>query len=320
MNPPNVLTPAVFADRAKALACGTDLRVEILDEHRIAELGMGLLLRHREWILPNHRGSSSCGTSPRVLPRASHWRWWGKGFASETAASHQARGGHGSHEVGHGRRRGRDCRDARRVAAARSPPSHRHRARDREHARRTRRQAGRHPAERSGKTVEVLNTDAEGRLVLGDGLWYAQQLGATHLVDVATLTGACVVALGRWASGLFGRPDAWVDAVRRAADRAGERAWPLPVDDDYFDQLKSEWADMSNTGGRPAGAITAAVFIKQFAGDLPWAHLDIAGTVWIDEPKPWQSKGATGTAVRTLVELALSQPHWPISVAAKQSA
>ena len=135
----------------------------------------------------------------------------------------------------------------------------------------------------SGKTVEVLNTDAEGRLVLGDGLWYAQQLGATHLIDVATLTGACVVALGRWASGLFGRPDDWVNTVRSAADRAAERAWPMPVDDEYLDQLKSESADMSNTGGRAAGAVTAALFLKQFAGDLPWAHLDIAGTVWVDE-------------------------------------
>jgi leucyl aminopeptidase len=163
----------------------------------------------------------------------------------------------------------------------------------------------------SGKTVEVLNTDAEGRLVLGDGLWYAQQLGATHLVDVATLTGACVVALGRWASGLFGRPDEWVDAVRAAAERAGERAWPLPVHDEYFDQLKSEWADMSNSGGRPAGAVTAAVFLKQFAGELPWAHLDIAGTVWVDDPKPWQSKGATGAAVRTLVEVAIGRAYLP---------
>ena len=164
----------------------------------------------------------------------------------------------------------------------------------------------------SGKTVEVMNTDAEGRLVLGDGLWYAQQLGATHLVDVATLTGACVVALGRWASGSVRQ------AGRMGRDRArarriapAERAWPLPVHDEYFDQLKSDWADMSNSGGRPAGAVTAAVFLKQFAGELPWAHLDIAGTVWVDDAKPWQSKGATGTAVRTLVEVAMSQARAP---------
>ena len=157
----------------------------------------------------------------------------------------------------------------------------------------------------AGKTVEVINTDAEGRLILGDGLWYARELGATHLVDIATLTGACVVALGRGASGLFARPEDWAARVRDAGERAGERAWPMPLFDDYFEQMKSETADMTNTGGRPAGAITAALFLKQFAGDGPWAHLDIAGTAWSDEPKPWQGRGATGVGVRTLAELAL---------------
>ena len=121
-----------------------------------------------------------------------------------------------------------------------------------------------------GKSVEVLNTDAEGRLILGDGLWYAQQLGATHLVDVATLTGACVVALGRAASGLFGQPERFADVVRRTADRAGDRCWPMPLFDDYREQIKSEIADMVNVGGRPAGACTAAMFIREFVGDLPW--------------------------------------------------
>ena len=162
----------------------------------------------------------------------------------------------------------------------------------------------------SGKTVEVLNTDAEGRLILGDGLWYAQQLGATHLVDVATLTGACVVALGRAASGLFGQPDEWVDLVRRTGSRAGDRLWPMPLYDEYAEQLKSEIADMVNTGGRPAGSCTAAMFLKEFAGGLPWVHLDIAGTAWADEAKPWQAKGATGVAVRTLVELAFTSSEW----------
>ena len=155
-----------------------------------------------------------------------------------------------------------------------------------------------------GKTVEILNTDAEGRLILGDGLWLARQRGATHLVDLATLTGACVVALGKTTSGLFGTPPAWVEDVRRATERAGDRSWPMPVFDDYKEQLKSEIADLSNTGGRPGGAITAALFIKEFTGDLPWVHMDIAGTAWAEEPKPYQPKGATGVGVRTLVELA----------------
>ncbi len=161
-----------------------------------------------------------------------------------------------------------------------------------------------------GKTVEVLNTDAEGRLILGDGLWYAQRLGATHLVDVATLTGACVVALGKVASGLFGQPETWVDIIRRTAARAGDRAWPMPLYDEYAEQLRSEIADMVNTGGRPAGACTAAMFLKEFAGGLPWAHLDIAGTAWADDAKPWQPKGPTGVAVRTLAELAFTSGEW----------
>src|SRR6185436_13578115 len=158
----------------------------------------------------------------------------------------------------------------------------------------------------SGKTVEVVNTDAEGRLILGDGLWYAQKLGATHLVDIATLTGACVVALGRAASGLFAQPPRFADVVRRTADRAGDRSWPLPLFDEYREQLKSEIADMVNVGGRPAGVCTAAMFIREFVGDMPWAHIDIAGTAWAEEAKPWQPKGATGVAVRTLAELAFT--------------
>jgi leucyl aminopeptidase len=162
----------------------------------------------------------------------------------------------------------------------------------------------------AGKTVEVLNTDAEGRLILGDGLWYARELGATHLVDVATLTGACVVALGRTTSGLFGTPDWWLEQVRRATDRAGDRSWPMPVFDDYKDLLKSEIADFTNTGGRAGGAITGALFVKEFAGDLPWVHMDIAGTAWAEETKPYQPKGPTGVAVRTLAELALAVAEW----------
>ncbi|HEX7139290.1 MAG TPA: hypothetical protein VF219_15655, partial [Vicinamibacterales bacterium] len=158
-----------------------------------------------------------------------------------------------------------------------------------------------------GKTVEVINTDAEGRLILGDGLWYARKLGATHLVDVATLTGAVVVALGKITSGLFGTPDRWVEQVRRVADRAGDKSWPMPIFDDYREQLKSEIADFANTGGRPAGSITAALFLKEFTGGLPWVHMDIAGTAWADESRPFMPKGATGVAVRTLASLAFEQ-------------
>jgi leucyl aminopeptidase len=162
----------------------------------------------------------------------------------------------------------------------------------------------------SGKTVEVINTDAEGRLILGDGLWYAQQLGATHLVDVATLTGACVVGLGKVVSGLFGRPDTWRDTINDVARRAGDRCWPMPLYDEYFDQIRSEIADMINSGGRAGGACTAAVFLKEFTGELPWAHMDIAGTAWADESKPYQPKGPIGIAVRTLAELPFTYERW----------
>ena len=162
----------------------------------------------------------------------------------------------------------------------------------------------------SGKTVEVINTDAEGRLILGDALWYAKQMGATHLVDVATLTGAISVALGKITSGLFGTPATFVEHVREIAERAGDRCWPLPLFDEYKDQLRSEIADMINTGGRLGGAITAALFLKEFTGGLPWIHLDIAGTAWADENKPFMPKGPTGVGLRTLVELAFTSHIW----------
>jgi len=157
----------------------------------------------------------------------------------------------------------------------------------------------------SGKTIEVINTDAEGRLILADALTYARSLGCTHLVDVATLTGAIVVALGHLRAGLFASDDGLRDRVLRASQSAGERLWPMPLDEDYKDYLKSAPADLSNVGGRWGGAVTAAIFLKEFAADTPWAHLDIAGTAWVDEEKPHLAKGPTGFPVRTLVRLAL---------------
>jgi leucyl aminopeptidase len=159
----------------------------------------------------------------------------------------------------------------------------------------------------SGTTVEITNTDAEGRLILADALWYAQQLGATHLVNVATLTGACMVALGKVASGLMGTPDAWVETMRAVSQRAGDRVWPLPLYPEYREQLKSEIADLVNAAtGRGAGAITAGWFLREFVHDRPWVHLDIAGTAWSEERKAYQPKGATGVAVRTLIDLGLT--------------
>jgi leucyl aminopeptidase len=158
----------------------------------------------------------------------------------------------------------------------------------------------------SGKTVEVINTDAEGRLILADALTYARRQGCTHLVDAATLTGAIVIALGHHNVGLFSNDDALRDRVLAAARSEGDRMWPMPLEEEYKDYLKSPFADLPNVGGRWGGAITAAMFLKEFAEDTPWVHLDIAGTAWLEEGKPFLAKGPTGVPVRTLVRLAMN--------------
>src|SRR5258706_2637599 len=154
----------------------------------------------------------------------------------------------------------------------------------------------------SGKSIEIINTDAEGRLVLADGLCYARQLGCTHLVDAATLTGAVVVALRYVNSGIFASDDQMYDRFANANKQAGEKMWRLPLDDEYKENLKSNIADMVNAGSRWGGAIFAAMFLKELAEDTPWIHLDIAGTAWMEEAKPWIAKGPSGIALRSLVE------------------
>ena len=159
----------------------------------------------------------------------------------------------------------------------------------------------------SGKSIEVLNTDAEGRLVLADGIAYAKQLGCTHLVDAATLTGAIVVALANVNVGVFGNNTAFTERVLASARAAGEKMWPMPVDDDYREMIKSSIADIQNISNfKGGGASTAAAFLREFAQDMPWVHLDIAGTAWLDDAKPWAAKGASGVAVRTLVDLVMN--------------
>ena len=154
----------------------------------------------------------------------------------------------------------------------------------------------------SGKSIEIINTDAEGRLILADGLCYARQLGCTHLVDAATLTGAVVVALGYVNAGIFASDDQMYERFANANQQAGEKMWRLPLDDEYKENLKSNIADMVNAGSRYGGAIFAAMFLKEFAEDTPWIHLDIAGTAWVEEAKPWIAKGPSGIALRSLVE------------------
>jgi leucyl aminopeptidase len=156
--------------------------------------------------------------------------------------------------------------------------------------------------DKPGKTIEILNTDAEGRLVLADGLTYARQLGATHLIDAATLTGACVVALGMINAGAFSNDEAIYAKFDAALATSGEKFWRLPLGDEYAEQIKSEIGDIKNTGGRWGGAITAAEFLKVFAEETPWIHLDIAGLAWVEDSRPYIAKGPSGVAVRSILE------------------
>jgi leucyl aminopeptidase len=162
----------------------------------------------------------------------------------------------------------------------------------------------------SGLSIEIQNTDAEGRLVLADALHYARtQYEPAAMIDLATLTGACVVALGSWTSGLFGNHEGLVEAVRRAGEATGERAWPMPLWDEHRDEMRSQVADLKNvSGSRDAGSSTAAAFLSKFVGDTPWVHLDIAGTAYTSKPGPYQPYGATGVGVRLLAQLL---QEWP---------
>jgi leucyl aminopeptidase len=161
----------------------------------------------------------------------------------------------------------------------------------------------------SGKTIEVVSTDAEGRLILADALAYARKLGCTHLIDLATLTGACVIALGGVATGLVSNDDDFARAALEVSERAGERLWRMPLFPEYREQIESKLADLKNTGGRPAGMITAAAFLAEFVGDCPWVHLDIAGTAWNEKGRPYLAEGATGAGVRTAIALLERMSH-----------
>ncbi|WP_035993085.1 leucyl aminopeptidase [Leptolyngbya sp. KIOST-1] len=159
----------------------------------------------------------------------------------------------------------------------------------------------------NGKTIEVNNTDAEGRLTLADALVFAEKLGVDAIVDLATLTGACIIALGDDIAGLFSENEELAEAIATAAKTAGEKFWRLPMEEKYFDGLKSIVADMKNTGPRPGGSITAALFLKQFVNSTPWVHLDVAGPVWTEKESGYNNPGGTGFGVRTLVQWVLSQ-------------
>jgi leucyl aminopeptidase len=309
--PGNRMTPREFATRGEALLSLPNVTTELLDETRLEELGMGLLLGVA-------RGSTEpprlivARYEPANAPASPVLALVGKGVTFDTGGI-SIKPADGMERMKDDMAGGAAVMAALRVIAleqlplrvmaivpaTENMPSG------------TATKPGDVHRGASGMTVEINNTDAEGRLILADALWYAQQQGATHLIDVATLTGACIVALGKITTGLFAT-DGWVDVLMAAARRGGEKVWPLPLFEDYRETLKSEIADMLNSPGRPGGAITAAMFLKEFVGTTPWAHLDIAGTAWAEDARPWTAKGATGTMVRTLVEVARSAGNgWP---------
>lgn len=305
--PANILTPTLLAQKAREVAAECGLECEVLETERMRELGMGALLGVAQGsaeppalIVMRYRPEQAAAGSV-------HLGLVGKGVTFDTGGI-SIKPADGMEKMKYDMAGGAATIGAMQAIARLKPsitvtgfiPTVENMPGSRAQ------RPGDIVTTLSGKTVEVINTDAEGRLILADAMEYARQQGCTHMIDAATLTGAVVVALGHIHVGLFGNDEAFLGKIAEAASSAGERMWRLPLDDDYKDYLKSAFADLSNVGGRWGGAITAAYFLKEFAGDTPWAHLDIAGTAWLDETKPFMAKGPTGVAVRTFVNLALN--------------
>jgi leucyl aminopeptidase len=306
--PSNKLTPRILAEKAKAMAKSAGLSVEILDERKIAELKMGALLSVAQGSVEPPRMIVITYSPPSSKPGAPVIGLIGKAVTFDTGGI-SIKPSDGMEKMKYDMAGGATMIGVMRALAALKPnvkvicvvPS-------------TENMPGGHAQKpgdiqtaMSGKTIEVLNTDAEGRLILADGVHYAKQLGATHLIDAATLTGAIVVALAGINVGVFGSDQAFTDKFLASAKATGEKMWQMPIDDDYREFIKGTVADIQNiSSGKGGGAITGAMFIKEFTGDSPWIHLDIAGTAWNDDAKPWLAKGPTGVALRTLVHLVMS--------------
>ena len=304
--PANILTPGVLADRAAAMAAESGLECEILDQDRMKQLGMGSLLGVA-------MGSSEppyliiLRYKPAGTPKSSdHLGLIGKGVTFDTGGV-SIKPAEGMEKMKYDMAGGAAVIGAMR-AIARLKPSIAITAlipTVENHINGRAQRPGDIVTSLSGKTIEVLNTDAEGRLILNDAITYAQRLGCTHLVDAATLTGAIVVALGSVHIGAFTNNDAMLARVQSAGKAEGEKMWQMPLDEEYRELLKSAFADLANIGGRWGGSISAAWFLREFAGETPWVHLDIAGTAWLDEAKPHMAKGPSGVAVRTFARLAM---------------
>ena len=306
VEPPNKLTPTTMAARARAMAQEAGLACEVLDQNRMRQLGMGALLgvamgsaEPPAMIVMQYK--------PENATDGAHLALIGKGVTFDTGGI-SIKPSEGMEKMKYDMAAGAAVIGAMQAIAKLKPrvavtgivPAVENMP------------GGRalRPSDiltsLSGKTIEVLNTDAEGRLILADAITYAKQLGCTHLVDAATLTGAIVVALGHTSSGVFSSDDELRERWMSAAKEAGERMWHMPLDDEYRDLLKTVYADIQNIGGRWGGACSAAMFLKEFAGDTPWVHVDVAGTAWLDDAKPYMAKGPTGIPLGSFVNLAVN--------------
>jgi leucyl aminopeptidase len=306
--PANKLTPKILAEKAEAMAKQAGLAVEILDEKKITDLKMGALLSVAQGGPEPPRVMVVTYTPANLKPGAPVIGLIGKAVTFDTGGI-SIKPADGMEKMKYDMAGGATMLGVMRALAALKPnvkvicvvPSTENMPGGKAQ------KPGDIQTAMSGKTIEVLNTDAEGRLILADGIHYAKQLGATHLIDAATLTGAIVVALANVNAGVFGSDQPFTDKFLASSKAAGEKMWQMPIDDDYREFIKGTVADIQNIGsGKGGGAITGAMFIKEFTGDSPWIHLDIAGTAWNDDAKPWLAKGPTGVALRTLVHLVMS--------------
>jgi leucyl aminopeptidase len=303
--PANLLTPLVLAKRAQEMAAEFGLEYEMLDRDRMTQLGMGSLLGVSQGsaappalIILRYKPAAGKGTD--------HLALIGKGVTFDTGGV-SIKPSDGMEKMKYDMAGGAAVIGAMRAIAQLKPsveitaliPAVENMVSSRAQ------RPGDIVTALSGKTIEVLNTDAEGRLILVDAITYAIRLGCTHLIDAATLTGAIAVALGHIHVGAFTNNDEFLGRVMTASKAEGERMWHMPLDDDYKDYLKSAFADLPNIGGRWGGACTAAMFLKEFTEDKPWVHLDIAGTAWLDDAKPFLAKGPSGVPLRTFVRLAM---------------
>ena len=304
--PSNKLTPRILAAKAESMAKDVGLGIEILDERKIAELKMGALIGVAQ-------GSNE---PPRVIvlryrpenpkPGAPTLGLVGKAVTFDTGGI-SLKPADNMEKMKYDMGGGATMLGAMRALAFLKPsvpvicvvPATENMPGGRAQ------KPGDVQVAMSGKTVEVINTDAEGRLILADAVFYARKLGCTHLIDAATLTGAIQVALSNVHVGAFGTPREYLDTFLESARAAGEKMWPMPMDEEYQEMIKSQIADIRNTGtGKGGGATIGAWFIKEFVDDTPWIHLDIASTCWIDEGRPWLAKGPSGIAIRSIVDFA----------------